>query len=156
MLAVLVMFAIPFGLMGVIVAFFLHGHPLSFMAMLGTLGLSGVVVNDSIVLVSFINAARQQGMDRFESIIQAGKLRLHPVILTSVTTVVGLMPVAYGIGGSDPFLKPMALAIGWGLVFATILTLMLIPCLYAISDDISAFIKKLRHKMPDITSFKPL
>ena len=71
------------------------------------------------------------------SIIEAGQLRLRPVLLTTITTVLGLMPVAYGIGGSDPILIPMALAICWGLFFATGLTLIVIPCIYAIVDDLS-------------------
>lgn len=143
----IVMMAIPFGLVGVIFAFFLHGMPLSFMALLGTIGLSGVVVNDSIVLVDFINSLRQSGMGRYDSILEAGKLRLRPVILTTITTVVGLLPVAYGIGGSDPFLKPMALAVGWGLAFSTVLTLVLIPCTYSISDDIAVHLEKLKRKI---------
>jgi len=135
-----VMIAIPFGVLGVIFAFYLHGQPLSFMALLGLIGLSGVVVNDSIVLVDFINRHRRRGWSRATSIFQAGRLRIRPVILTSITTVLGLTPVAYGIGGSDPFVKPMALAIGWGLLFATFLTLLIIPCIYTIFDDIQGAI----------------
>jgi len=145
---IIVMMAIPFGLVGVIFAFYLHGNPLSFMAMLGCIGLTGVVVNDSIVLVDFIVSLRKKGVGKFESIIEAGKTRLRPVILTTVSTVAGLLPVAYGIGGSDPFLKPMALAIGWGLAFATVLTLLLVPCLYAISDDVTALLHRGK-KSPD-------
>jgi len=132
-----VMLAIPFGIIGVVLMFFLHGEPMSFLAIIGIVGLSGVVVNDSIVLVDFINRLRKQGLDRRKSIIEAGQLRLRPVILTTVTTVLGLMPVAYGIGGGDPILIPMAMAICWGLVFATALTLILIPCIYAIIDDLT-------------------
>ncbi len=131
-----VMVAIPFGILGVIFAFYLHGQPLSFMALLGLIGLSGVVVNDSIVLVDFINKRRKANWSRASAIFEAGRLRIRPVILTSVTTVLGLTPVAYGIGGSDPFIKPMALAIGWGLFFATGLTLVIIPCIYTVLDDI--------------------
>jgi multidrug efflux pump subunit AcrB len=141
-LAVLVMIAIPFGIVGVILSFFLHGQPLSFMALLGTIGLIGVVVNDSLVLVSFINDSRRRGVERFQSILESGKLRLRPVMLTSITTVAGVMPIAYGIGGSDPFLKPMALAMGWGLLFSTVLTLFLIPCLYSIADDVPLIIRR--------------
>jgi len=140
----IVMLAIPFGIVGVIVIFFLHGQPISFMALLGIIGLSGVVVNDSIVLVDFITSLRKKGMKEFESILEAGKLRLRPVILTTITTLVGLMPIAYGLGGSDPFLKPMALAISWGLVFATILTLLLIPCAYSVSDDVTHLLERFR------------
>jgi multidrug efflux pump subunit AcrB len=132
-----VMLAIPFGLIGVIFAFLLHGMPLSFMAILGIVGLNGIVVNDSIVLVAFINRLRREGMGRKESIIKGVQLRIRPVILTTITTVGGLSTVAYGIGGKDPFLVPMALSICWGLFFATILTLMIIPCIYSILDDLA-------------------
>lgn len=139
----IVMLAIPFGIIGVIFAFVLHGLPLSFMAILGIVGLNGIVVNDSIVLVDFVNKLRRGGMGRKESIIKAGQTRIRPVILTTVTTVGGLSTVAYGIGGKDPFLVPMALAICWGLLFATMLTLIVIPCIYSIIDDIA--LKITRH-----------
>jgi len=132
-----VMLAIPFGLIGVIFAFLLHGVPLSFMAILGIVGLNGIVVNDSIVLVAFINRLRRKGMSRAESIIKGVQIRIRPVILTTVTTVGGLSTVAYGLGGKDPFLVPMALAICWGLLFATALTLIIIPCIYSILDDVT-------------------
>ena len=132
-----VMLAIPFGLIGVIFAFLLHGLPLSFMAVLGIVGLNGIVVNDSIVLVAFINKLRAKGISRKDSIIQGIQLRIRPVILTTITTVGGLSTVAYGIGGKDPFLVPMALSICWGLLFATVLTLIIIPCIYSILDDMA-------------------
>lgn len=138
----IIMLAIPFGLIGVIIAFLLHGLPLSFLAILGIVGLNGIVVNDSIVLVDFINKLRTDGMGRRESIIKAGQMRIRPVILTTITTVGGLMTVAYGIGGKDPFLVPMALAICWGLFFATLLTLIVIPCIYSIVDDVALKLTK--------------
>jgi len=146
-----VMLAIPFGLIGVIFAFMAHGLPLSFMAILGIVGLNGIVVNDSIVLVDFINKLRAQGISRKESIIKAGQMRIRPVILTTITTVGGLSTVAYGIGGKDPFLVPMALAICWGLSFATVLTLIIIPCIYSILDDLAL---KVTHKSSMIKSTK--
>ncbi len=133
----IVMLAIPFGIIGVVIAFIAHGLPMSFLAILGIVGLNGIVVNDSIVLVSFINRLRRQGTNRHDSIIKAGQIRLRPVILTTVTTAGGLSTVAYGIGGKDPFLVPMALSICWGIIFATLLTLIVIPCVYSIVDDIS-------------------
>ncbi len=133
----IIMLAIPFGLIGVVIAFLVHGMPLSFMAILGIVGLNGIVVNDSIVLVDFINKLRREGMERRESIIKAGEMRIRPVILTTITTVGGLSSVAYGIGGKDPFLVPMALSICWGLTFATMLTLIVIPCIYSIVDDLA-------------------
>ncbi len=132
-----VMLTIPFGLVGVIFALSVHNEPVSFLAIMGIIGLAGVVVNDSIVFVDFINKLRKQGIDRRDSIVQAGLLRLRPVMLTTITTVFGLSTVAYGIGGSDPFLRPMALSISWGLLFGTVLTLVIMPCIYAIIDDIT-------------------
>lgn len=132
----IVMMAIPFGLIGVIWAFFFHGLPISFFMLMGVIGLNGIVVNDSIVLVEFVNNLRRKGTERRKSIIQAGQLRLRPVLLTTITTALGLAPTAYGIWGGDPFLKPMALAIVWGIICATVLTLIVIPCIYAIIDDI--------------------
>ena len=134
---IVVMMAIPFGLVGVIWAFFLHGLPISFFMMMGVVGLNGIVVNDSIVLVEFINNLRRKGVERRQSIIEAGQLRLRPVLLTTITTAFGLVATAYGIWGGDPFLRPMALAIVWGIVCATALTLVVIPCIYAIIDDVT-------------------
>ena len=132
----IVMLAIPFALIGVVVALLLHGEALSLLAFIGIVGLAGVVVNDSIVLVDFINKLRREGASRRNSIVQSGILRFRPVMLTTLTTVAGLSTVAYGIGGFDPFLRPMALTISWGLVFATGVTLVAMPCFYAIVDDL--------------------
>jgi multidrug efflux pump subunit AcrB len=133
----MVMVAIPFGVISVVIAFALHGEPFGFLAMMGLIGLSGVVVNDSLVLVNHINELRKTQPD--ESVVrlaaQGAADRLRAVTLTTITTVVGLLPLAYGIGGSDPFIAPMALALGYGLLFATPLTLMLIPCLYVVRTD---------------------
>ena len=131
-----VMMAIPFGLIGVIWAFFFHGLTLSFFMLMGIVGLMGIVVNDSIVLVEFVNSLRRKGVKRRESLVHAGQLRLRPVLLTTITTALGLTPTAYGIWGGDPFLRPMALTIVWGIVCATVLTLIVLPCIYAIIDDI--------------------
>ncbi|MCK4912412.1 MAG: efflux RND transporter permease subunit [Candidatus Omnitrophica bacterium] len=133
----IVMAAIPFGLIGVIWAFFLHQLPIGFFMFMGAIGLIGIVVNDSIVLVEFVNNLRRKGVDRRHSLVKAGQLRLRPVILTTITTAVGLAPTAYGIWGGDPFLKPMALTIVWGIICATALTLVVLPCIYAIVDDIT-------------------
>lgn len=143
-----VMLAIPFGLVGVIWAFLLHGEMISFMTLLGTVGLSGVVLNDSIILVTFINRSRHAGRSMNRAILSSCFLRFRPVILTTITTVVGLSPVAYGIGGLDPFLKPAALAIVWGLATATMLTLVFIPCVYASVEDIRGWFRLQFRKSP--------
>lgn len=133
---IVVMTAIPFGIIGVVLAFYFHHLPLSFLALIGVIGLSGVVVNDSIVLVDFINKARERGKNSFEATMYAGKRRFRAVWLTSVTTILGLLPLAYGIGGQDAFLKPAAMALAYGLMFATVLILLLVPALYLIRRDL--------------------
>ena len=140
----LIMTAIPFGLASVIITFALHNEPLGFMAMLGVVGLSGVVVNDSLVLVSHLNKMlkNNHGKSVISLIAEGASNRLRAILLTTVTTASGLIPLAYGIGGSDPTNAPMALALGWGLVFATPLTLVLIPSLYAISTDFKNLLRK--------------
>lgn len=137
-----VMAAIPFGVTGVIFTFYLHGLPLSFLAFVGIIGLSGVVVNDSIVLVDFINQGRKNGASAFHATLNAGVRRFRAVWLTSITTIFGLLPLAYGIGGQDAFLKPAAMALGYGLLFSTILILVFVPALYLIRLDLINLIIK--------------
>ena len=139
----LVMVAIPFGVTGVILAFGIHGEPFSFMAIMGIIGLSGVVVNDSLVMVSHINdLKRQRKGASISAIVAEGTAnRLRAVILTTLTTVAALLPLAYGIGGTAAFMAPMALSLGWGLVFATPLTLVLLPCLCVIGDDLGRLLR---------------
>ncbi len=134
----MVMMAIPFSLIGVIVGFSIHNEALGFLGMIGVIGLAGVVVNDSLVLVAHINELRQRNPLRSlrEIVAEGTANRLRAVLLTTVSTVAGLLPLAYGIGGSDPYMGPMALALGWGLLFATPLTLLLLPCLYLIGADL--------------------
>jgi multidrug efflux pump subunit AcrB len=132
----IVLLAVPYGFVGFTWAFIIHSEPKSFIAMMGVVGLAGVVVNNSIVFIDFVNKARAAGHSSQSSLVEAARLRLRPIMITTITTVLGLLPVAYGIMGSDPFLEPMALAIGWGLVFATTCTLLVTPALYAVVDDI--------------------
>jgi multidrug efflux pump subunit AcrB len=135
---ILVMIAIPFGIIGVIFTFGFHGEPFGFMAIMGIVGLSGVVVNDSLVLVSHINDLRRKKQDEtiLKIVAEGTADRLRAIILTTLTTVSALLPLAYGIGGTAVFMAPMALALGWGLLFATPLTLVLVPCLYIVGQDI--------------------
>lgn len=133
-----VLISIPFGLIGVIFALILHGKPISMMAMLGMVGMAGVVVNDAIVLVSFINNLRADGMPLMEAVIEGARRRVRPILLTSVTTVLGLAPVIYGIGGYEPFVAPAAIVLAYGLLFATFLTLLVVPCMYSLGADLRA------------------
>ena len=142
---VLVMVAIPFGLVGVILAFALHQQALGFLAMLGVVGLTGILVNDSLILVNLVNRMKttHPGTSFTERVMSATKTRLRPIVLTSITTVAGLLPMAYGLGGSDPFSAPMALAMGYGILFATPITLLLIPCLLMAMDDARGLLRQL-------------
>lgn len=143
----LVMLAIPFGIIGIVVGFFLHGAPLSFMAMMGFVALTGVVVNSSLVLAVFIQRQLEAGVDWFEAIVESCKRRLRAVMLTTITTVVGLLPTAYGWGGHDPFVAPMALALSWGLMFSTFITLYSVPAALAVALDIKRLALHVWHKM---------
>lgn len=136
-----VMLAIPFGIIGIIVSFYFHDlywkpMPLSFLSLMGMVALAGVVVNSSLILLVFVQRAMQDGMHYVDALILAGRRRLRAVLLTAVTTVVGLLPTAYGWGGMDPFVSPMALSISSGLAFATIITLVTIPATFAVGMDI--------------------
>ncbi len=136
----IVMAAIPFALDGVVIGHLIMGEPLSFLSMMGLVALGGVVVNDSLILVDFINRSREAGTPRDEAILASGVARLRPVLLTTVTTVGGLIPLAFFASGQAKFLSPMAISVVWGLSFATLLTLILIPCLYAILEDLKGLI----------------
>ncbi len=139
----LVMTTIPLGLIGVTWAFYLHGRPLSFLALIGVIGLAGVVVNSAIVLVAYIDELRQEGSkDLLQILASASAARLRAILATGLTTVGGLMPTAYGIGGYDPFLVPMVLALAWGLIAGTTLQLIWVPCAYAIACDIGNLFKR--------------
>jgi len=146
---IVVMLAVPFSFIGVVMGFYIMNEPLGLMAVIGTLGLTGIVVNDSLILVDFIDKGREMGLERHEAIVRAGRLRLRPVILTSVTTIFGLLPLALGLFGLSPFLTPVAVAIVWGLTFATVLTLLLVPCIYAIVDDVSSLFSGKQHLNSD-------
>jgi multidrug efflux pump subunit AcrB len=133
---VLVMLAIPFGVIGIIVGFWLHQQPISFMAMMGFVALTGVVVNASLVMAVFIQRALAAGQPWRDAVIGSGIRRLRAVLLTAITTVVGLLPTAYGWRGHDPFVAPMALSLSWGLLFSTFITLFSIPAAMGIAMDV--------------------
>lgn len=134
-LPLIVMMSIPFSIIGVIWAFFIHGQPISFPALMGMVGLGGVVVKDGIVLVSFIEQLRREGMPVFEAVEKGTLLRIRPILITTCTTIAGLLPTAYGIGGYDPFIKPLALSFAWGLGFSTFLTLFMLPAIYLAHEE---------------------
>jgi len=126
-----VMFTVPFAFIGVIVGLLVNGDTFTIVAFIGVVALAGIVVNDSIVLMDFINKRRQKGGNKWRSIVESGRVRMRPILLTSLTTIFGLLPMALGIGGRSEVWGPLAVSIIWGLSFSTFLTLFIIPAFYS-------------------------
>ena len=139
---VIILFAVPFGMIGAMVGLLFSNATLSMVAMFGIVALAGIVVNDSIVLIDFINKYRALGFNRWYAILKGGSIRLRPIILTSLTTIFGLIPMSLGFGGKSPIWTPMANTIIFGLAFATLMTLFVMPSLYAITTDIGNVFRK--------------
>lgn len=137
----IIMSVLPFALIGVMVGILLRGEPLTLPALIGVVALLGIVVNDSLVLMTFINT-RFKRMNRVLAVALSAKHRFRPIVLTTVTTFGGLASLMIKFRGEAAFLAPMAVALGFGLVFATFITLVLIPCLYLMLDDLNIYIKK--------------
>ncbi|EKD42405.1 MAG: hypothetical protein ACD_73C00173G0001 [uncultured bacterium] len=137
------MMTIPFGLVGIVFGFMLSNEPFSFLSMLGMVGLAGVVVDGGTLLFTFVNQLQTEGTPLKDSIQQACEIRLRPIFLTTLSTVVGVIPVAYGLGGNDPFIRPMALAMNWGLAGSMFFTLYAIPCMYYLAEKNLNKIKKM-------------
>ena len=135
---VIILLAVPFGIIGAMIGLLAVGATLSMIAMFGIVALAGIVVNDSIVLIDFINRYRRNGSERWRAILRGASVRLRPILLTTITTVCGLIPMATGLGGKSPIWMPLASTIIFGLTFATLLTLFIMPALYAITTDINA------------------
>ncbi len=131
----IVLSAIPFGLVGAVLGHLLLGFDLTIQSVLGMLALTGVVVNDSLVLVDYINRCRQQDHDDLSTaILLAGKARFRAILLTSITTFVGLLPMMFTTNTQAIFLAPMAVSLAFGVLFATFVTLLLVPCLYLLLE----------------------
>ncbi len=143
--ALFIMLVIPFAVAGVFLIFFIHGQPLSMFAMMGSVGLAGVVVNASIVMVDSIHRRVREGDgdgDRKSRIIEAVTERLRPIMVTTLTTLGGVLPTAYGIGGYDPIVSIISLAVGWGLAISTLVTLFVVPVLYSLAGDLRRVAKQ--------------
>ncbi|MCK5541834.1 MAG: efflux RND transporter permease subunit [Desulfobacterales bacterium] len=140
---VIIMVAIPFGLVGAIIGHFIMGFPITIISFFGIVALSGIVVNDSLILIDFINSKIRQGEDVISAVMESGKSRFRPVLLTSVTTIAGLFPLLLETSFQAQFLIPMAISICFGLLVATILTLVYVPSLYLIVKDIADFFQQL-------------
>lgn len=131
-----VLSAIPFGVIGVIAGHLLFGFNLQFVSMVGFVALSGIIVNDSLILVNFASKRRAQGVERVAAVIEAGRKRARPILLTTVTTFLGVSPLIFFATGQTKFLSPMAISLGFGLVFTTALILLVLPCFYLVADDL--------------------
>lgn len=130
-----VMFSTPFAFTGAIWAIFLGGHHISVVVFLGLLMLIGVVVNNAIVLVDYVNILRDRGLELFEAVHLAGKTRLRPVLMTALTTIVALIPMAFGRGQGSEIWNPMGLTVMGGLLVSTLVTLVLVPTIYSIFES---------------------
>ncbi|SFM27433.1 hydrophobic/amphiphilic exporter-1, HAE1 family [Gracilibacillus orientalis] len=137
----IIMFSMPATAVGVFGGLFITGQPLSITAFIGVIMLAGIVVNNAIVLVDYINILRDRGMDRHEAIVEAGKTRLRPILMTTLTTILAMVPLALGYGEGAEMQQPMAITVIFGLLTSSIFTLVLIPVVYTYFDNLSERIK---------------
>jgi HAE1 family hydrophobic/amphiphilic exporter-1 len=129
-----IMFSVPFAFTGVIWGIFLAGHNLSIIVFIGLLLLVGTVVNNAIVLVDYTNLLRARGMDLFAAVKLAGRTRLRPVLMTAVTTIVALIPMAFGKGQGSEIWNPLGSSVFAGLTVSTLITLIIVPIMYTLFE----------------------
>lgn len=144
----IVMSVIPFGLVGAVLGHWIMGSNLTLLSLMGMLALVGVVVNDSLVLVDYINQQRARGIDLMKAILTAGTARFRPVMLTSLTTFIGLLPLLFEKSTQAQFLIPMAISLGFGILFATFITLIMIPVNYMLMENTRTFLGDLYSRKP--------
>ena len=149
----IVMSVIPFGVVGAILGHIIVFRDMSFLSIVGMLALTGVVINDSLVLVDTINQKRRQGASVFEAISQAGAVRFRPVLLTSLTTFAGLTPLLLDFSTQAEFLKQMAISLGFGILFATVITLILVPINYLLAHQAKHALLRFWNKPESSTTF---
>jgi multidrug efflux pump subunit AcrB len=142
----IIMSVIPFGLIGAVIGHVFMGMAISMFSMFGLIALAGVVVNDSLIMVDFINKARLEGMPIREAVLRSGTARFRAIVLTSFTTAAGLMPILFETSSQAQFVIPTAVSISFGIVFATVITLFLIPSLYMLQEDGFAALRRWRGK----------
>ncbi|MFD2167867.1 efflux RND transporter permease subunit [Thalassotalea euphylliae] len=145
-----IMSVIPFGIIGAIIGHFIMGKTINMMSIYGFIALTGVVVNDSLILVDFINKAKDSGKRMIDVVVEAGTLRFRAILLTSLTTFFGIFPLYFETSLQAQFIIPMAISLGFGIVFATVITLFLIPALYMIKEDIHSLFKRRESEQLDV------
>jgi len=138
----IVMSVIPFGLVGAVIGHWIMGLDLTLLSFMGILALSGVVVNDSLVLVDYVNQRRLAGTSVKKAVYEAGGRRFRAVLLTSLTTFAGLIPLLFEESTQAQFLIPMAVSLGFGIIFATLITLFIVPMNYLILDDLKRYFQQ--------------
>jgi multidrug efflux pump subunit AcrB len=138
----IIMASIPFGFVGAVLGHMIMGFNLSLLSMFGIVALTGVVVNDSLLLINFINTRRKQGAEVVTAVIESAQRRFRPIVLTSLTTSLGLAPMIAETSVQAQFLIPMAISLGFGILFATLITLLLVPSLYVILEDLLKPLKR--------------
>jgi HAE1 family hydrophobic/amphiphilic exporter-1 len=131
----IVMAAVPFTLIGVVLGLLMFGSTLNVVSLLGMIALSGIVVNNAIVLIDYTNLLRSRGKNLIEAVVEGGKSRLRPIIMTTLTTILGLLPIALGLGEGGKLLSSLGQAIAGGLITSTLITLVLIPVLYSLLEE---------------------
>ena len=151
---IIVMSVIPFGLVGAVIGHWIMGMDLTLLSFMGMLALSGVVVNDSLVLVDYINQKRLEGVPLKKAVYDAGGRRFRPVLLTSLTTFAGLMPLLFEKSTQAQFLIPMAVSLGFGILFATLITLFIVPLNYLILEDIKRYFRDYGRDMKGLVKGK--
>lgn len=138
----IVMSVIPFSLTGAIWGHYWFGLDITLMSGFGIIAAAGVVINDSLVMTDYVNQARKTGVSIKNAVIDAGCARFRPILLTSITTFAGVLPIMFETSLQAKFVIPMAVALGFAVMFATLITLILVPCLYIILSDIGAMFKR--------------
>jgi multidrug efflux pump subunit AcrB len=137
----IIMVSIPFGIVGAVIGHVIMGYSLSLISVMGIVALSGVVVNDSLVMIDFANGERRAGKSAHDAIVSAGVRRFRPILLTTFTTFGGLAPMIFETSRQARFMIPMAISLGYGIIFSTLITLVLVPSLYRIIEDVQGLFR---------------
>ena len=137
----IVLIAIPFGIVGALIGHIILGYDISLVSVMGVIALSGVVINDSLIMIDYANQMRKNHSAR-ESISLAGIRRFRPIMLTTLTTFGGLMPIIFEKSSQAQYIIPMAISLGFGILFSTAIILVLVPCLYMILEDIQGLFSR--------------
>ena len=141
----IIMSVIPFGMIGALLGHWIMGAALSMFSLFGLIALAGVVVNDSLIMISFINEARRAGRPLYQVVIESGTQRFRAIILTSLTTAAGLLPIILEKSVQAQFVIPMAISLGFGILFATVITLFLVPSLYLLERDLRGWLRRMKN-----------